>query len=773
MTKIYVLFSLCMLVVRLQAQNIGINATGAAPDHSAMLDISATNRGLLVPRISLSSTSDASSILNPATSLLVWNTNPSIAGGTGTGYYYNAGTPAVPQWVRLVNDIDLSSVAGWQLSGNSGTSAATHFLGTTDQRSLAIRTNNKVRVTIDSLYGRVGIGTSLPVAALQVADSSVVFSGTNTIPASPANPPVIGPGRRMMWYPDKAAFRVGRVLGSHWDKDSVGIYSLASGYNTVASGTSSVAMGMNTNARSYAATVLGMYNDTSDTPGPVSAATDRLFQVGNGSAAAGSNAVTVLKNGNMSIGNFLTIPNESRLVVAAAANGNDEGGQIQLNAPANPAYNTAFFMDVYRDYFRIMSGSNAGSSASVVNITAAGNMGIGVLPVAGNRLQVNGKTQTTNFQMTNGAVNNYILSSDAAGNASWVDPATVISAGGTLDQAYDYGGAGAGRVIIADAGPVEISNGNLRISNAADNKSYDLAYDAGGDYFYIDEYGAGRRLAIKNGGNVGIGNLNPGYPLSFANSIGGKISLFQSGTNYYGIGIASNEMRIFTDQTASDITFGTGNATTMTERVRITGDGNVGIGTNAPSRALHINNGKIRIVDGSQVNNNFLACDANGVGTWKPIIIKSIYGTIGNAGVNIPYNTNNFLYTNCYIDLPPGRYSVVVNMLMTPQVVNPTTGGSPANSSFWLRSTFSESTSGTITSSGDIVGGTLASAGLVGPAKYITLTGTIIINNSSAGTKRYYYCAGQTEVYNTTQSIGGFGSNYWNENSIVATPIGN
>lgn len=56
------------------------------------------------------------------------------------------------------------------------------------------------------------------------------------------------------------------------------------------------------------------------------------------------------------------------------------------------------------------------------------NVGIGVAPSAGNKLDVNGKTRTTNFQMTNGATNGYILQSDAAGNGTWVqNPATVLS----------------------------------------------------------------------------------------------------------------------------------------------------------------------------------------------------------------------------------------------------------------------------------------------------------------------------------------------------------
>jgi hypothetical protein len=50
-----------------------------------------------------------------------------------------------------------------------------------------------------------------------------------------------------MWYADKAAFRAGFVNGTQWNKDSIGNYSFASGFNSKAKGFGSIAMG-NTNS---------------------------------------------------------------------------------------------------------------------------------------------------------------------------------------------------------------------------------------------------------------------------------------------------------------------------------------------------------------------------------------------------------------------------------------------------------------------------------------------------------------------------------------------
>ena len=53
------------------------------------------------------------------------------------------------------------------------------------------------------------------------------------------------------------------------------------------------------------------------------------------------------------------------------------------------------------------------------------------------------------------------------------------------------------------------------------------------------------------------------------------------------------------------------------ELFRLTNAGNLGLGTTTPTQKLHINNGKIRIVDGTQGNGKVLTSDGSGVGTWQ------------------------------------------------------------------------------------------------------------------------------------------------------------
>ena len=205
----------------------------------------------------------------------------------------------------------------------------------------------------DLIGQNVGIGTTSPKARLQVADSSVVFTANTLLPATAAPTPVSGTGRRMMWYADKAAFRVGAVLFTstddngtdYWDAGNVGKFSFAAGYNTRASGLNGVAMGrltkadgdnslatgyfttasgftsmatgygceaagwyatatgLRTTAQAYASISVGLFNDPIAGSSLInSVPTDPLFIVGNGSLAETSNAFMILKNGNTGIG---------------------------------------------------------------------------------------------------------------------------------------------------------------------------------------------------------------------------------------------------------------------------------------------------------------------------------------------------------------------------------------------------------------------------------------------------------------------------------------
>jgi trimeric autotransporter adhesin len=75
--------------------------------------------------------------------------------------------------------------------------------------------------------------------------------------------PATGAGWRMMWHPQKTAFRAGYVDGAQWDESNIGYYSWAGGALTTAAATYSVALGnQNTVASGATAGIaLGSGND--------------------------------------------------------------------------------------------------------------------------------------------------------------------------------------------------------------------------------------------------------------------------------------------------------------------------------------------------------------------------------------------------------------------------------------------------------------------------------------------------------------------------------
>lgn len=134
--NIITVFAILLSIGVNYGQNVGINTDGSAPDNNAMLDIKATNKGLLIPRVSITNLNAIAPIVGGGIeSLLVYNTNTT----TGKGYYYWNGS----KWINLSDD-----GKAWKIDGNDNTTTGTHFIGTTNAQGVDFRTNNTIRFRI-------------------------------------------------------------------------------------------------------------------------------------------------------------------------------------------------------------------------------------------------------------------------------------------------------------------------------------------------------------------------------------------------------------------------------------------------------------------------------------------------------------------------------------------------------------------------------------------------------------------------------------------------
>ncbi|MCZ2477772.1 hypothetical protein G9H58_06830 [Aquirufa antheringensis] len=156
--KKYLLLVLICLSFMTYAQT-GIGTT--APAASAKLEVYATNKGFLPPRIALTGAADASTIASPVAGLLIYNT---ATAGTAPnnvvpGYYYWNGTA----WIQLTGGLVIDA------------SKTTSF-------SVTAADNNKLFLISSSTAVTVTIPNTLPVGFscqfIQTGSGTITLAGS-------------------------------------------------------------------------------------------------------------------------------------------------------------------------------------------------------------------------------------------------------------------------------------------------------------------------------------------------------------------------------------------------------------------------------------------------------------------------------------------------------------------------------------------------------------------------------------------------------------------
>ncbi|HAQ37025.1 MAG TPA: tail fiber domain-containing protein [Saprospiraceae bacterium] len=310
--------------------------------------------------------------------------------------------------------------------------------------------------------GFTGFGTDVPTALIHASgegqgQGNILFEGAvkfNTAGEPPAN----GPGTRMMWYPDKAAFRVGGVDGMHWNKDHMGEYSIAAGFNTTAIGLGTVSIGSTTTAngnfsmaigndaeaRSAYEIVLGRYNTLAATYNPIGwVDSDRLFTVGNGkSGGQRSNALTILKNGNTGIG----LDNPTALLHLEGTETGEGNvlfsGTYKLTNPGDPPASSAGTRLMwYPDKAAFRAGTVSGTQWDKTNI-GSGSAALGIQTIAsGNSSFAAGTTTTASGGASTALGSGTTASGDRSTAIGWNTIASgenSVAMGGKTNAEGDY-----------------------------------------------------------------------------------------------------------------------------------------------------------------------------------------------------------------------------------------------------------------------------------------------------------------------------------------------
>ncbi len=398
--------------------NVGIGTT--APDASALLDLTSVSRGLLVPRMTQT---QRNAISTPATGLLVFCTDSVSSSYPSTFYYYTGSA-----WVPFLG-------SGWLLTGNSGTTASTNFLGTKDSQDFVVRTNNTERLRVYAA-GNVGLinsnNTAEELRFYEPSSSGTNYTGfkagvqagnvTYTLPISDGTSSQVlctdgfgnlewksfgtsgGGGVDTLWRRGSGLYA---LEGVGTGNTASGNYGMAGGYHSTASGAFSIAWGNQSFASDSGATVSGGQQDSATGSYSVCAGGLQNDACGDYSVVSGG------KN-NRACGMY---------AIVAGGYSNSASGDYSVILGGNT--NTA--SGTYDCVFGVGATVTQDNSIVFYHSTGSTRLGIGqttpteALDVSGN-VKFTGALMPNNLAGTSG----YVLASTGASSApSWVQPSNL------------------------------------------------------------------------------------------------------------------------------------------------------------------------------------------------------------------------------------------------------------------------------------------------------------------------------------------------------------
>jgi hypothetical protein len=543
----------------------------------------------------------------------------------GDGIINNAFIGEVPTYTSANAQFSHTSraIAGEYsfLSANDGET----FINSKTGYNIRFRVNNNDKVIINSA-GNVGIGTTNPGAKLQInytsGNAGLVVTGPVGDTWFPYNNG-INYIRGELIVGDIASTNVQLVTGG----GNVGIGTTSPGYKLQVNG--------DTAFFSTSGSPLSIITQGSEGKG-------RLYLYDGGSATIGlqTNGASYFNGGNVGIGT--TSPNRTLTVngLVGVTNGTANTQQFIFSIDGNAAYLSSSYIG--SSSYVPMAFETGG--AERMRITSGGNVGIGTTAPSGKletyggnvifRNDVNGGTNTVyirnwgssaNASLVFGTLNSDDSSTSLTHTSSntfditnYGDPGSSIrlgtrSSGGTSDI----------RLTVKESGYIQFNS--YGSGSFTGTPTYNLAVDANGNIIetaggvvdgsgtanyvtkWIDANTIGNSQIFDNGTRVGIGTSSPTL---------GKLQVEGDGIVINTEGTAAAKYLYFRYSNGGDLrsdsflTFSTGGS--PSEKMRISSDGNVGIGTTNPQSFVEIN----KNFSAGSTQKSYLQLTASQPGAW-------------------------------------------------------------------------------------------------------------------------------------------------------------
>ena len=310
--------------------------------------------------------------------------------------------------------------------------------------------------------------------------------------SNPPTAPVNEIGTRLMWIPNRSAFRVGTVMDTKvWAPDSIGLFSFAAGLHVQASGRNTIVMGLNSYGKGEGSVVFGRDNLASGSNSRV---------LGTQNIASGIGATT-LGDLNSAPGNYSTTigyQNNANKTFAIAIGtqtiANDSASlAMGYGTVAGGKFSTAMGYNTIAggDYSTVMGGENisAGPYSTVMGLSSS--TGDSVAIAMGYKTTSNGKFATEMGYRTAASGNQ----STAMG--SWMN--TNNRKGAFMIGDSDPANEGETKVGVADQLVARFKNGYYLLTSGDINRTG--AYMLGGQTAWnaISDSARKERFVAANG----------------------------------------------------------------------------------------------------------------------------------------------------------------------------------------------------------------------------------------------------------------------------------